>query len=200
MTAGAKTTKGAFIFITTIDLRRPGEIPGRTTGGAKFAGIFEKTVSEIPLIADSGVPLRSLILNTQEWVINTDLQRAFESETLEIDRIRTLLGEAAKRHVPLDTLTLEYTFRRRLEQKTKQLMAAPQDLGLIQNLEQAAELIEDLPFSLDLWKVQKHCFQIADSTYDVMLKRAKGGDPRAIKWVSQFRNVADRLSIYVKPE
>ena len=58
----------------------------------------------------------------------------------------------------------------------------------------------DLPFPMDLWKVQKNCFQIADSTYDMVLKRAKGGDPQAQKWVSQFRNVADRLSIFIRPD
>jgi len=166
----------------------------------KFRRLYEQTASEIPLIADSGVPLRSLILNTQAWVINTDLQRAFEKQTLVPDQVRALLREAKTRGIPLDTLTLEHTFRCRLEQKTKQLMVTPHDLGLVQNLQRAVALIGDLPFPLNLWKVQKHCFQIADSTYDVLLEQAKGGDPRARKWVSHFRNVADRLSIFVRPD
>ncbi len=163
-------------------------------------GVYRQTSSEIPLIADSGVSLRALLLSTQAWVLNTDLERAFEQEIFDMDHIRGLLRQAAARRVALDTITLGHSLRCRLERMTEQLLDAPQDLERVRNLDKAVALIQDLPFSLDLWRVQKHCVQIADSTYGAMVKQAEKGDPGARRWVSHFQDVADRLSIFLRSD
>jgi hypothetical protein len=155
--------------------------------------------SDIPLISDVDIQLHELILNTQAWVINADLQRGFDNESLEIDKIRALFGEAKDSGVPLNIPTLEHALRCRLEQMTKQLLVTPQDLELLQNLQRAAELIGNLPFPLDQWKIIKNCFQLAGSTYPKLLKLAKSGDLRARKWVSHFQNISDMLSIFIRP-
>ena len=116
----------------------------------------------------------------------------------DTDHIRGLLRQAAARRVTLDTLTLGHSFKCRLERITEQLMDAPHDLERVRSLNKAVALIQDLPFSLDLWRVQKHCVQIADSTYGAMVKQAENGDAGARRWVSHFQDVADRLSIFLR--
>lgn len=167
---------------------------------AAYRRIYAQTASKTPLVMKSGAPVRKLILQTREWVINTDLQRAFADEALDTDKIRALLKEAAAGDVKLDALPLAHLIKRRLEQAAERLATAPRDPGLIQNLLQAAALIGDLPFPLDLWKVQQHCGQIAASTYKPVWELAEARDPQARDWISHFRSIADRLSICINPD
>jgi hypothetical protein len=77
-------------------------------------------------------------------------------------------------------------------------VAEPQDITELTRLNEAMELQQDLPFTLDLWSVQNKCYEILQSTYPWMLERALTKDEEAIAWVQLFQELGNKLKLTVE--
>jgi len=123
------------------------------------------------------------------------LLTAFEQSEIDTKHIKALLKDAATAEISLDVFTLEYTLRKRLESKIKQLTNTPDNLSMIHELEGTVEIVDDLPFTLNLWKVQKDIFSIYRNHYHKTAKQAGEGNKKAKKWLKHFNKLANKLSI-----
>jgi hypothetical protein len=99
--------------------------------------------------------------------------------------------------ITLDTETLEYALRHRIEQMAQQLMVAPSELSAMDKLDGAVALLGLLPFTVNLWKIQNIFYEILQSVYPELKKRAGKGDKEAKTWVSRFTALGERLFIHV---
>jgi hypothetical protein len=128
-------------------------------------------------------------------VLNSDLLTAFEQGEIDTKHIKAPLRDAAIADISLDVSILEYALRKRLESKMKQFMNNPDNLSMIHELEGTVEIVDDLPFTLNLWKVQKDIFTIYRNRYHKTSKQAGEGNKKAKKWLKYFNNLANKLSI-----
>ena len=78
------------------------------------------------------------------------------SEEPNLQRVKPILEEAKALHVELDVATLEFAFRRRLEQMAETLSTDP---GSLTRFRTAVELARALPFSVNLWQVQNAFYE-----------------------------------------
>jgi hypothetical protein len=129
--------------------------------------------------------------------MNASLNRAFENDGLNLDRIEHLMQEAESDGISLDLPTLEYGFRRALERLAAQLAADPSDLSLLQKLEAAASLVDRLPFEVNVWKAQNVCYEMLQTIYGEFRARAEQGDESASRWLQHFNGVAESLLVRV---
>jgi len=157
--------------------------------------LYKKSSDLIKFIVDSGNPLPPLVYSLAQVVLNSDLLTAFEQDEIDTEHIKALLRDAAIADISLDVSTLEYALRKRLESKMKQLRNTPDNLSIIHELEGTVEIVHDLPFTLNLWKVQKHIFTIYRNRYHKTAKQADEGNKKAKKWLEHFNNLADKLWI-----
>lgn len=162
-----------------------------------YRQLYEHHVPLMRFLKDSGVPPPKPLYMAAELVLNASLRRAFEDEELDPGLIDTLLEEAAVEGVSLDTNTLEYAFRKSLEGVADRLLASGTELGLLEKLGAAVDLLGALPFQVNLWKIQNICYDLLQNVYPEFLKRGEKGDESAREWVDHFGVICEKLSIWV---
>lgn len=164
---------------------------------AAYRHLYEEHAPLMRFVADLGIPLPRPFHMTAEFVLNTSLRRAFEAETLDLERIEALLEEARRWDVSLDAPGLGYALERALNQMAEWLADNAGDLALVQALTDTVALVHRLPFDVDLWKVQNVYYRLLKTHYPETRRRADEGDDEAKAWLERFVPLGEKLSVRV---
>lgn len=130
-----------------------------------------------------------------EFVLNTDIRAALESNELNLDDIRKTVAEIKRWPIQVDKTTLNFVASRRIEGLILKWSENLSDTDTLERTVRLMDSIADLNLELDLWKVQTVCFGILRQHYPEYEKRAKSGDASAIRWRELFENLAGHLMI-----
>jgi len=160
-----------------------------------YRQVFEDFAPLMRFLKDSDYPPPNELRVAAEIVLNAGLRRAFQERRLDLDHIRQLLKEAKEEEIPLDEENLEYTFRYRIEHMAQQFFEHPVNLPLLQNLSSAADILDDLPFNVNLWKVQNAVYDTLQSFYPQL--RTSGGKIRKgqKEWIDLFLNLCRKMTV-----
>ena len=164
---------------------------------AAYRQLYEHHFSPMRFLSDLGNPVPKAFQSAAEFILNTDLRQSFSGETLEVDRITSLLEEAKAWNVELDTEGLGYMMQQALETIMARLVSTPDDITVMENLVDAVVLARSVPFAIDLWKVQNLYYEMLKNTYPEIQKRAQQGDETAAEWTTQFLSLGQQLLIRV---
>ncbi|MEX2262988.1 MAG: DUF3536 domain-containing protein [Bryobacteraceae bacterium] len=148
-------------------------------------------------LAELGMPLPNRFKLAGEVVLNMDLQRALQTERLDLERVRALFEEAQAVQTPLDSVRLEFVLRRRLEKLIDQFQEEPGELQCLQELGRTVSLAQSLPFPVALWKPQNAFYEMLGSLFPSQSEMAAKGDEAAQAWTGEFQKVADMLGLQV---
>ena len=161
--------------------------------------LYENHAPLLRFLKDLGIPPPKAVYASAEFVLNSHLRKALDnSDEFDLGRIGTLLDEAQMEDVSLDTASLEYVFRRSIERMAERLSASPTDLSLLQKLEEAAGLMESLPFEVNTWRVQNVFYEMVQTVCPEVKRRAEQGDAQAQEWVGSFLALGEKLSVLVE--
>jgi hypothetical protein len=149
-------------------------------------------------LANLGIPPPKAFYSAAEFVLNSNLRRAFEGEEVDIECVRMLMEEAKLEGVVLDTPTLEYVLRQTIERLADQFVVNPADLALLQKLEAAVNLARSLPFEVNLWEPQNRYYEILKGVYSNFRTWSDQGDENAKAWNRLFCSLGEGLSIRVE--
>jgi hypothetical protein len=162
-----------------------------------YRQLYEQQVPLMRLLTDLAMPLPKAFSMAADFFLNTNLRRALEKEELDLDRITTLLEEAARGQITLDTAGLGYALQQTLQQIMGRLAAAPTDLTVLKKLQAAAALVRTLPFEVDLWRAQNVYYELLRGVYPEFLDKADQGDEEAHAWVERFVPLGEALRVRV---
>jgi alpha-amylase/alpha-mannosidase (GH57 family) len=157
--------------------------------------IHERHLPLLRFLGDLGTPAPRVFRTTAEFVLNAGLRRALERERLDASGIAALLDEAAREKILLDSETLEYLLRRRLEGFAQRFRERPEDLEPLDTLARAIALAARFPFPVRLWRVQNAYWRELIGAYPRRAAAAEAGDPDAQAWVESFRSLGERLAV-----
>ena len=132
-----------------------------------------------------------------EFMLNTELREQLSCDTLDVERIRSFLGEAELSGVSIDNEGLGYLLTRTLERMMARLVSVPEDLPLLKNLAAAVALVGSAPFVVELGRVQGIYHKMLRNTYPDFEKSAQQGDEAAQEWAARFFFLGQHLSIAV---
>jgi hypothetical protein len=164
---------------------------------SSFGRIYNNYVPLMRFLKDLHIPLPKPFYSTAETVINRNLGQAFLTPELDFEAIRHFLDEVRVLQVPLDGAGLEYALRKGLENLVARCQQDPQDLKSFLQLEDAVTLAKDLPFEVNLWKVQNAYYEMLHSVYPPWHRRSKQGRREAKVWVKHFKDLGKKLSVRV---
>jgi len=164
---------------------------------AAYYQVYEHHYPPMRFLSELGNPIPKSFYSATEFILNSDLRKALSGDTLELERIGSLLDEAQTWKVELDTEGLSYLLQQTLERMMAKLVASPEDIAFLNELLAAAQMARSVPFPVDLWKVQNLYHEMLQSTYLKFQKRAKQGDEAAVQWLDQFVSLGQQLSIRV---
>ncbi len=158
--------------------------------GAVYRQLYEHHAPLMRYLRDLRIPLPKAFQTTAEFALNANLRCALSNPQIERDRVLSLLEEARKAGVELDTTTLEFRFRKNLEALTARFSAAPRDGARLRDVADALELTRSLPFPVVLWSVQNRCYEVLKEVAPEMtLAAAESEDAR--EWVERFTQVCE---------
>jgi alpha-amylase/alpha-mannosidase (GH57 family) len=160
------------------------------------------------LITDRYAPLTRFLANLHtsslkslklaaEVVLNSDLQHQFESDNMDIERVRGLLGESEAAQVALDKDSLAYAFKAQMERLSGGLLASPRDIAVMDRFLAASDLLHSLPFEVNLWGPQNAYYDMLKAVLPEMQQLAGDGDADAAIWTEKFLRLGELLGFHV---
>src|SRR5437660_2359729 len=162
---------------------------------ASLRTIYEHNAPLMRFLSDSNFPRPKPLALAAEFVLNAALRREFRKDFLDLDEVRKLLNEAKDEGVPLDSAGLAYLMERKLNVLMQQFQRRPQNLGLLRKILSLLELLKDLPFAVNLWKVENLYYQTSKATYPELM--SSGAVPA--EWSNDFLKLGHALRIRVEP-
>jgi alpha-amylase/alpha-mannosidase (GH57 family) len=162
-----------------------------------FGRIYSSHVPLMRFLMDLGVPLPRSFRATAEVVLNLTLRAALLTPEPQFQTIRTLLDEARLFQVPLEGAGLEFCLRKALEGLAERFQADPLNLEHLQHLEATVTLGMELPFELNLWKVQNVYYEVLNSVFPEQRRKSGQGQEKARTWVEHFVALGQKLSVRV---
>jgi alpha-amylase/alpha-mannosidase (GH57 family) len=164
---------------------------------AAYRLVYNHHVPLMRFLIDLNVPLPKAYRATAEFVLNLNLRQAFEADDLDFSYINNLLEEARVLQVELDAPSLEYALRKTLERLAERFRDHLSELPFLQSLDDALALAADLPFEVNLWKVQNIYYEQLHAIYPQWRDRASQGQAEAQTWVERFVAMGGKLAIHV---
>ena len=160
--------------------------------------IHENYAPLLPFLKELNIPRSKVLYTAVDAVFDHDLQRAFEKDELDPEAIKKLLSDADLEGASFDAATLEMSVRKKLERMAAQFHESSGELPLLQKLEKATGLLEDLPFEVNIRTVQNKYYAILQQTYPRFQKMIDKGNDRAEAWIKVFSSLGEKLSVRVE--
>ena len=160
-----------------------------------YRQVYETNAPLLLFLKDLMVPAPRALAAAAEYVVNTAIRRAFEEPVLDLQQTQQLLEAAAMHGIALDSALLEITIRRRMEQMFETFQQSPHDLGALSQLDAMAGLLPSFPFEVNLRTAQNIYYQILQTVYPEIQKKAKRRDKKARQWAEVFRALGEKLSV-----
>jgi hypothetical protein len=163
---------------------------------ALYRQIYERRAPMMRFLTGLEIPLPKGFAAAAEVVLNSDLRRALEQTAIDVQQVIKGLDTAKIEGVSLDSNSLEFAFRNTLERAASRFAADP-SLSTLQELREAAGLLQYLPFPVSLWKVQNIVYGVLQKTYPAQRAAQAQGDQTALAWLSSFEELGRKLGIKV---
>ena len=163
----------------------------------QYRQVYERNAPLMRFLHDLSIPMPTALSLAGEFVVNTSLVREVSSTDVDLDRVRSLLEDARKREILLDTQSIGFALQATLEALAAQLRLDPGDLDLLERLAEATRLAVEAPFEVNLWKLQNSFYDLRRDHSGTVRARADTGDARARAWLEAFRSLANTVGVAV---
>ncbi|MFO7892340.1 MAG: DUF3536 domain-containing protein [Longimicrobiales bacterium] len=175
------------------------QIIGSTLRDAEneYRQVYERNAPLMRFLHDLDIPMPAALLLAGEYIINTSLVREVSDPEIDLDRIRSLLEDAARREIELDTEGLGFAFQHTLEEVAAGLLEEPDRVDEVRRLDKAIRLGTEAPFKVNLWTVQNAVYDLKHDVSGPFRSRADAGDDGARAWLEAFRSLADTAGVAV---
>jgi hypothetical protein len=97
--------------------------------------------------------------------------------------------------VPLDTTTLEFTIRKRLEAQAARFAERPDDLEVVRRFRKQLEAAQSLPFPVAIWEAQNISYAPLKKAIEEHRPAAENNEPEAAEWMKELAGLREGLRI-----
>src|SRR6202045_1362644 len=160
-----------------------------------YRTVFEGQASLIRFLNALEIPVPPALKSAAEIALNSQLEQYLERPDLDPDSILGLLRETRASQVTLDSTTLEYKVRKRLEKEAAEFAANPTDPVLTERIIKLLDLIVALPFPVVLWEAQNLCYRPLVTAFQQNGWHSPAADPVALRRYEDLKRLASQLHI-----
>jgi hypothetical protein len=168
-----------------------------SSAAAVYRTFFESQAPLIRFLNGLDIPVPHALKSAAEIALNNQLEQYLERPDLDLDSIQGVLREAAATKVTLDSTTLEYKVRKRLEKDAADFAANPSDPVFIERMIKLLDLIPALPFQVVLWEAQNVCYRPLITAFQQNGWHSPGADPLAVRRHEDLNRLASQLHIWL---
>ena len=165
------------------------------SAAAVYRTVFESQAPLIRFLNGLEIPVPNALKSAAEIALNSQLQQYLERPDLDADSIQGVLREAAASKITLDSTTLEFKTRKRLEKEAADFAANPADFAAAERIIKLLDLIPALPFPVVLWEAQNLCYRPLITAYQQNGWHSPNADPAAARRHEDLDRLAGQLHI-----
>jgi alpha-amylase/alpha-mannosidase (GH57 family) len=162
-----------------------------------YRQLFEYHYAPVHFLSELGGPIPHVFNVTAELIINLNLHQAVRSDAIDAETIKNMVATAARWQVELDADGIAYDLKKTLENMIASLAAGPADAKKLKDLLAAVAMAKNLPFPVDMWKVQNIFWGMKTARYAEIAADAARGDPLAKEWAEDIIALGKLLSMDV---
>jgi alpha-amylase/alpha-mannosidase (GH57 family) len=166
-----------------------------SSAAAVYRAVFEGQAPLIRFLNGLDIPVPHALKSAAEIALNSQLQQYLERPDLDVESIQSVLREAAASRIALDSTTLEYKVRKRLEKDAAEFAANPSDVTAAERMIKLLDLIPALPFPVILWEAQNVCYRPLVTAFQKNGWHSPGADPIALRRHDDLNRLAEQLHI-----
>jgi hypothetical protein len=164
---------------------------------AAYRQLYDSHYPPMRFLSDLGSPVPKAFHAAAELILNIDLHRAVSGDALDTENILNLVDTTRSWKVDIDNEGIGYEFKENLVRMMAALVETPGDIDILHNLGEAVSLAIQMPFTVDLWKVQNLYWSILQTGYSEFKQKAERNDRQAVEWVKDFNSLGKLLKIRV---
>jgi alpha-amylase/alpha-mannosidase (GH57 family) len=150
--------------------------------------LYEHHGATMRFLADLSVPPPRALSLAAEVVINSHLRRALDEEIVDEVEVGNLIRDAVLDGIALDTQSLAFIARQRLEDLARRFFDAPEELATLRSLRKKVKLCLSMPFEVDLWKVQNLYFHAMKDLLN---------EEHSPEWLDEFLALGEDLALCI---
>jgi len=165
------------------------------SAAAVYRTVFEGQAPLIRFLNGLDIPVPNALKSAAQIALNSQLEQYLERPDLDPDSIHGLLREAVACKIALDSTTLEYKVRKRLEKEAAEFAANPSDPTLAERIIKLLDLIPALPFPVVLWEAQNVCYRPLVTAFQQNGWHSPADDPVAVRRRDDLNRLASQLHI-----
>lgn len=159
--------------------------------------VYENQAALMRFLNGLGVPVPPALVSVATIALNNQLRQVVESQEMDVQMIKGLLREAEMNHINVDTTTLEFAMRKRLEEQASNFAKNPGDLSEMKRLHTLLDVAVALPTPVILWEVQNLCYAPLTRPEPNGAKPGEHKEPDLAQqeWKSEASALRERLHI-----
>ncbi len=132
-----------------------------------------------------------------DLVWHEDIRREINAEPINFEKLRGLIDHARTLDGRVLDADISFTVKNRMEQLMEKLRTTPEDIAAMEQAQQLAETVRDLPLGLNLWKVQNLFWEMLKEEVPKFRQRVESGDAAAGEWLNRFATLGEKLGFDV---
>jgi alpha-amylase/alpha-mannosidase (GH57 family) len=131
------------------------------------------------------------------YLLNNDLKKAFNETDLGIEKVKKLIDDIQKWSIKVDDTTVGYVAGKWITGTMERLNEEPEDILLIEKINDVIEASTPLALPLDLWKAQNIYFSIGRNLHGSMEEKAGKNESAAKEWLEAFLRLGHYLQVKI---
>jgi hypothetical protein len=130
-----------------------------------------------------------------EFILNKEFYDQLSKDTPDAEKLRKLAEEFKRWSFIPDEASLSLLAKQRLTRLIDEVLESPQDVNLLQTVEDLLVLLNKMGIKPDLWESQNIYFHLTQDHFPDMLEKAGHGNQMAQQWVGCFRRIGPYLGV-----
>jgi hypothetical protein len=162
---------------------------------SSYRQIYDNNYSIMSFFQSLNIPVPKPLLLAAENILNLDLQRIFENEIMDTDRLSNIINDIKRWSVNLNEDMVRFVANTKVNSILEELANQPNDIETMLQVEIVLNLLDSLGIKLRFWKAQNTFFSIGKDVYSEMQAKADHGEKSALTWLEVFNKIGDYLRI-----
>jgi hypothetical protein len=159
-----------------------------------YRDMYEHHIILMNFLREACMPVPHAFITAAEFILNSDIQRAFKEDDLDIPRVENIINEVKTWNIPLHSVELEFIIRQKIEVLMNEIRESPFDVSRLIAMQKILKLLHSIPLEINLWLVQNIYFRMARENYHDLLSRIQSEDDNTFRWVDAFKQLGDLLN------
>ncbi|VAW49375.1 hypothetical protein MNBD_GAMMA03-1695, partial [hydrothermal vent metagenome] len=140
------------------------------------------------------IQLPKVLENTVEFILSRDLFRLLKEDNTQIQKLAKTVEEIRRWNFDMDKPALSYLAGRRITAFMEKILEFPEDIVLLQQLDELLDVLKSLSLDLDLGQAQNIFFKAGKQFYHEKKKRAEHEEGPQ-KWIKAFDEIGVFLQV-----